>query len=40
MEDNLTWKEKFFLENYKIDLRKAKRKLSSDEGDEDEKLIT
>ena len=28
------------VENYKIDLRKSKRKLSSDKGDEDEKLIT
>jgi len=40
MEDNLTWKEKFFLENYKIDLRKKRRKSFKRKGEKNEKPIT
>ena len=40
MEDNLTWKEKFFWEKYKIDLRKKRRKPFKNKGEKNEKPIT
>jgi len=35
----MTWKEKFFLKNYKIDLRKKKSKSSKSKGKNNEKYL-
>ena len=36
----VAWKEKFFLKNYKIDLRIKKSKSSKNKGKKNEKIIT